>query len=122
VEHPVEPFVLIFWQNMTYCSKKHPFSITLKLRLKEIFTKGKTARLVSYRDSWLSVQSADRRLVNSVLNRFEHLRLMNFDCSNEIEFIASHFHDIDISKLDMFEQSIVERILSSIKLVIKNED
>jgi hypothetical protein len=47
---------------------------------------------------------------------------MNIGCSNEIEFIASHFHEIDISRLEKFEQSIVERILSSSKLVVKSED
>jgi hypothetical protein len=31
---------------------------------------------------------------------------------NEIEFIASHFHELDISRLEKFEQLIVERILS----------
>jgi hypothetical protein len=47
---------------------------------------------------------------------------MNFDCSSEIEFIASHFHEIDISRLYKIEQSIIEKILSSDKLVIKSED
>jgi hypothetical protein len=31
----------IFWENMTYSSKKCPFSIAFKLRFKEIFTEGK---------------------------------------------------------------------------------
>jgi hypothetical protein len=38
----IEPSVLIFWENMTYCSKKHLFSITFKLYFKEVFAKGKT--------------------------------------------------------------------------------
>jgi hypothetical protein len=44
------------------------------------------------------------------------------DCSNEIEFIASHFHEIDISRLEKFEQSMIEKILSLTKRVIKSED
>jgi hypothetical protein len=57
-----------------------------------------------------------------VLNRLEHLHRMKFDCSNEIKFIASHFHEIDISRLEKFEPSSVERILSSNELVNKSED
>jgi hypothetical protein len=85
--------------------------------------KEKTARPVSCRDSRLSALRADRRLVNSVLNRFKHLRLMNLvvDCSNEIKFIASRFREIDISRLENFEQSIIERIMPSTKLVIKSD-
>jgi hypothetical protein len=59
---------------------------------------------------------------DNVLDRLERLHPVNFDCSNEIEFIASHFHEVRISRLEKFEQSIVERILSSNKLVIKSEN
>jgi hypothetical protein len=37
----IEPSVVICWQNMTYWSKRCPFSFALKLRFKEIFTKEK---------------------------------------------------------------------------------
>jgi hypothetical protein len=35
-----EPSVFMFWENMTYCSKKNPFAPAFKLRLKEIFATG----------------------------------------------------------------------------------
>jgi hypothetical protein len=34
---------------------------------------------------------------DNVLDRLGLLHRVNFDCSNQIEFIASHFHDVDIS-------------------------
>jgi hypothetical protein len=49
----------IFWENMRSCSKNYPFSTGLKLRSKEIFTKGKTGRAISYRDSRLSANEQD---------------------------------------------------------------
>jgi hypothetical protein len=51
---------------MTDCSKRYPFSTVFKLGLKEIFTKGKTGRAISYGDSRLSSRSDDRRLVNKI--------------------------------------------------------
>jgi hypothetical protein len=47
---------------------------------------------------------------------------LNIDCSHEIEFIASHFTDIDISGIGTIDQTILSRILMSNKLKIKNED
>jgi hypothetical protein len=44
------------------------------------------------------------------------------DCSNEIESIGSHFRETGISRLKRLKQSIVERILSSRKPVVKRED
>jgi hypothetical protein len=44
------------------------------------------------------------------------------DRSNEIEFIGSYFRETDISSLKRFEQSIIGRILSATKPVIKSED
>jgi hypothetical protein len=62
----MESFVFIFWQNMTYYSKKHPFSIACQLYFKEIFAKGKTDRAISDRDSSLSGRSTDKRPVNKL--------------------------------------------------------
>jgi hypothetical protein len=59
---------------------------------------------------------------DNVLNWLEHLHQMKFNCSNETEFTASHFHEIDISRFEKFGQSIVERILSSTQPVIQGED
>jgi hypothetical protein len=56
------------------------------------------------------------------LDQLERLYSVNFDCSNEIEFIASHFQEVDVSRLEKFEQSVVERVLLSNRLVIKGED
>jgi hypothetical protein len=47
---------------------------------------------------------------------------MNFECLKEISFIASHFHEIDISGLCKFDDTILSRILSSDELRIKSED
>jgi hypothetical protein len=33
--------VFIFWENITYCSKRYPFSAAFKLCFKEIFENGK---------------------------------------------------------------------------------
>jgi hypothetical protein len=52
---------------MTDCGKKQPFSI----QFQSAFAKGKTIRVISYRDRRLSVQSTDRRLVKNA--RFEIL-------------------------------------------------
>jgi hypothetical protein len=37
----MQPFVFIFWQSMTYCSKKYPFVTAFQLPFKETFTRGK---------------------------------------------------------------------------------
>jgi hypothetical protein len=36
----IEPSIVIVWQNITYCSKKEPFSIEFHSVLTEIFAKG----------------------------------------------------------------------------------
>jgi hypothetical protein len=63
-----EPPLFIFWANMTNYSKKYPFATAFKFGLKEIFAKGKTGQAISYRDSRLSAQSADGRLVNNSIS------------------------------------------------------
>jgi hypothetical protein len=60
----IELSIFIFWENITYCDKKYPISTALKLGYKEIFTKRKTGRAISYRDSRLLALCAKRRLVN----------------------------------------------------------
>jgi hypothetical protein len=35
----IEPSVFIFWQNMTYCSKKYPLSVTFNLHLERYLQK-----------------------------------------------------------------------------------
>jgi hypothetical protein len=55
----IEPSIVIFWENMTDCSIRYPFSTEFKLCLKETFTKGKTGRAISYGDSRLSTIGAD---------------------------------------------------------------
>jgi hypothetical protein len=60
----IEPSIFIFWEKITYCSRKYPFTTAFILHFKEMLAKGKTGRSISYRDSRLTVQSADRRLVN----------------------------------------------------------
>jgi hypothetical protein len=37
----IQRSICIFWENMTYCNKKHPFSTVFKLCFKEIFAQGK---------------------------------------------------------------------------------
>jgi hypothetical protein len=111
------------------------FSISAKGLLRcslNSFTKGKRRVCVSrYKDCKIddareliavlasvdiptSFEELDR---DNVLDRLECLHLVNVDCSNETEFIASHFHELDISRPEKFEQRIAERILSSNKLV-----
>jgi hypothetical protein len=74
-------------------------------------------------DIWTIVSGEDLNRDN-VLNRFEDLNQMNFNCWwfnwDWIDWIT--FHEIDISRLEKSEQSIVERILSSTKLFIKSEN
>jgi hypothetical protein len=59
---------------------------------------------------------------DDVLKRLEHRHRMSFECSKEISFIASHFHEINISGLCKFDDTILSRILSSDELMIKSED
>jgi hypothetical protein len=60
--------------------------------------------------------------IDSVLKRLERHRRMNIDYSQEIAFIALHFHEIDISDLVICDQSILSRIFLSTELKIKSED
>jgi hypothetical protein len=46
----------------------------------------------------------------------------HFDISKEVEFIASHFHQVDTSELKKFDVGILSEILSSKLLKIKSED
>jgi hypothetical protein len=59
---------------------------------------------------------------DTVLKRLDHRHRMNLECSKEISFIASHFHEIDISGFPEFDHSILSQILSSDELMIKSED
>jgi hypothetical protein len=52
----IEPSIFIFSQNTIYYSKNYPFSAGLKLRLKEIFAKGK---------DWLSDFLSRRRPIGA---------------------------------------------------------
>jgi hypothetical protein len=44
------PFIFIFWQNVTYCSKSIPFLLRLNYVLKTHSQKEITDRAISYRD------------------------------------------------------------------------
>jgi hypothetical protein len=46
----IELSVCLFWENMTYYRKNYPFSPTFKLCSNKLFAKGKTDRVISYRD------------------------------------------------------------------------
>jgi hypothetical protein len=46
----------------------------------------------------------------NVLKLLEERIHFNIECSREIEFITSHFHEIDVSNLKCFDFSILSRI------------
>jgi hypothetical protein len=58
----------------------------------------------------------------NVLTRLTRRIRFDFDCSHEIDFIASHLHEIDISNVKCIDFSILSRIFSSAQLKIKSED
>jgi hypothetical protein len=64
----IEASVFFFWKTMPYYNKKYRFSTALKLCLKEIFTKRKTVRVISSRDSRRSARNADRRVVKQEMS------------------------------------------------------
>jgi hypothetical protein len=68
------------------------------------------------------VSSQVELITENVVGRLCRRYLLNFDCSREIDFIASHFTEIDESSLKTLDDSILSQILSSSSLKIENED
>jgi hypothetical protein len=60
--------------------------------------------------------------IGTVFPRLRHRFDCHFDISKEVEFIASHFHEVDTSELKRFDVGILSKILSSKLLKIKSED
>jgi hypothetical protein len=64
----------------------------------------------------------DEITIKNVIPRLRHKRPLHFETSKEIDFIASHFVEVDKSDLKGLDESIFGLILSSDKLKIKSED
>jgi hypothetical protein len=62
-----EPSIFIFWENITYCSKKYHFFTAFQLRFKRYLQKEKTSQAISYGDRRPSALRADRRLATNII-------------------------------------------------------
>jgi hypothetical protein len=62
--------------------------------------------------------------VGTILNRIRTHCALKSDCTAEISFAASHFHEIPISEFDMIEwnANILSSIFSNESLKVKDED
>jgi hypothetical protein len=64
----------------------------------------------------------DSMTIDEAFSRLRRRNRLNFDCSREINFLASHLYEIEISSRRDFDISMLRAILSSDELKIKSED
>jgi hypothetical protein len=66
--------------------------------------------------------SGESVTIDNAVWRYISRKSIGINCEREVEFISSHFHEIDKSKLDELELFDFDKILSSKSLCISSED
>jgi hypothetical protein len=76
--------------------QKYPLSTRFKLRFRERFAKGKTGRVISYRDSRLSALHADRWLANEGEYRTD----IRCECEVGLQVVTDNPNPVVAAKFD----------------------